>query len=95
MGFGKMKILGAISCLKIHWDVIVSRVSWKVGSSLLLLLFIAMPLAYMVAIVYTMIAVKWPFKFTVGAVLSAFIPFRNSILDRRLKSLENPSETPL
>jgi integral membrane protein len=87
------------------------------GSSLLLLLFIAMPLkywfgmpsavtivgtlhgyiflAYMVAIVYAMIAVKWPFKFTIGAVLSAFIPFGNFILDSRLKTLEKPSGKPL
>ena len=67
------------------------------GSSLVILLFVAMPLkywfgmpeavtiigtlhgyiflAYLLAIVYAMIAVKWPFRFTVGAVLSAFIPF--------------------
>ena len=59
------------------------------GSSLVLLLFIAMPLkywfdmpqavtivgtihgyiflAYMIAIVYAMIIVKWPFRFTIGA----------------------------
>lgn len=80
------------------------------GSSLVILLFIAMPLkywfnmpqavtiigtihgyifsAYMVAIVYAMVAVKWPFRFTIGAVLSAFIPFGNFVLDSRLKSLE-------
>ena len=80
------------------------------GSSLVALLFIAMPLkywfdtpaavtiigtihgyiflAYLIAIVYAMIAIKWPFRFTVGAVLSAFIPFGNFILDSRLKSLE-------
>lgn len=80
------------------------------GSSLVILLFIAMPLkywfnmpqavtiigtihgyiflVYMVAIVYAMIAVKWPFRFTIGAVLSAFIPFGNFVLDSRLKGLE-------
>jgi integral membrane protein len=80
------------------------------GSSLVALLFIAMPLkywfdmpaavtiigtihgyiflAYLIAIVYAMIAIKWPFRFTVGAVLSAFIPFGNFVLDSRLKSLE-------
>lgn len=80
------------------------------GSSLVILLFIAMPLkywfnmpqavtiigtihgyiflVYMVAIVYAMIAVKWPFRFTIGAVLSAFIPFGNFFLDSRLKGLE-------
>ena len=80
------------------------------GSSLLILLFIAMPLkywfgmpnavtivgtlhgyiflAYIVAIIYTMIAIKWPFRFTIGALLSAFIPFGNFILDKRLKNLK-------
>lgn len=80
------------------------------GSSLVILLFIAMPLkywfdmpaavtvigtihgyiflAYLIAIVYAMIAIKWPFRFTVGAVLSAFIPFGNFVLDSRLKNLE-------
>lgn len=80
------------------------------GSSLVILLFIAMPLkywfnmpaavtivgtihgyiflAYLIAIVYAMIAVKWPYRFTIGAVLSAFIPFGNFILDSRLKKLE-------
>lgn len=81
------------------------------GSSLVILLFIAMPLkywfgmsnavtivgtihgyiflVYIVAVVYAMIVVKWPFRFTVGAVLSAFIPFGNFILDKRLKNLES------
>lgn len=81
------------------------------GSSLVILLFIAMPLkywfnlpqavtvigtihgyiflVYMLAIVYAMIAVRWPFRFTIGAVLSAFIPFGNFVLDSRLKSLES------
>ncbi|MET3656810.1 DUF3817 domain-containing protein [Sporosarcina psychrophila] len=80
------------------------------GISLLILLFIAMPLkywfgmksavtivgtlhgyiflAYIAAIVYTMIKVKWPFRFTIGALISAFIPFGNFILDRRLKNLK-------
>lgn len=80
------------------------------GSSLVILLFVAMPLkywfnmpqavtiigtihgyiflAYLIAIVYAMIAVKWPFRFTIGAVLSAFIPFGNFVLDSRLKSLD-------
>ena len=79
------------------------------GSSLVILLFIAMPLkywfgipaavtiigaihgyiflAYLIAIVYAMIAIRWPFRFTIGAVLSAFIPFGNFILDSRLKNL--------
>ena len=81
------------------------------GSSLVILLFIAMPLkywfgmsnavtivgtihgyiflAYIVAVVYAMIVVKWPFRFTIGAVLSAFIPFGNFILDKRLKYLDS------
>lgn len=80
------------------------------GSSLVILLFIAMPLkywfdmpaavtivgtihgyiflAYLIAIVYAMIAIRWPYRFTIGAVLSAFIPFGNFILDSRLKKLE-------
>ena len=79
------------------------------GSSLVILVFIAMPLkywfdmpqavtiigtihgyiflAYIVAVVYAMIAIKWPFRFTIGAVLSAFIPFGNFVLDIRLKNL--------
>ncbi len=80
------------------------------GSSLLILLFIAMPLkywfgmanavtivgtlhgyiflAYIFAVIYMMFAIKWPFRFTIGALLSAFIPFGNFILDRRLKNLK-------
>ena len=80
------------------------------GSSLVILLFIAMPLkywfnmpaavtivgtihgyiflAYLIAIVYAMIAIKWPYRFTIGAVLSAFIPFGNFILDSRLKKID-------
>lgn len=77
------------------------------GSSLLILLFIAMPLKYIldmpgmvsvvgaihgglftvycVMILYATFAVKWPFRFTIGAFASAFIPFGNFILDVRLK----------
>lgn len=79
------------------------------GSSLVILVFIAMPLkywfdmpqavtiigtlhgyiflAYIVAVVYAMISIRWPFRFTIGAVLSAFIPFGNFVLDSRLKNL--------
>lgn len=78
------------------------------GSSLLVLLFIAMPLKYFfdmpevvsvvgaihgglftvycLAIIYATFAVKWPFRFTIGAVAVAFIPFGNFILDRRLEN---------
>lgn len=78
------------------------------GSSLLLLLFIAMPLKYFFelpeavsvvgaihgglftiycfVIVYATFAVKWPLRFTIGAVVVAFIPFGNFILDRRLEN---------
>lgn len=78
------------------------------GSSLLVLLFIAMPLkyfldvpeavsvvgaihgalftAYCIAIIYATLAVRWPFRFTIGAFVSAFIPFGNFILDRRLEN---------
>ena len=80
------------------------------GSSLLILLFIAMPLkywfgmpkmvtivgtihgyiflTYILAIIYAMIAVRWPFRFTIGAIFSAFIPFGNFVLDNRLKNLQ-------
>ncbi|PWA09732.1 hypothetical protein DCC39_12250 [Pueribacillus theae] len=80
------------------------------GSSLLVLLFIAMPLKYFmdmpeavsvfgmihgilftvycVAIIYAAFAVRWPFRFTIGAFVAAFIPFGNFILDSRLKLLE-------
>lgn len=76
------------------------------GASLLLLLFIAMPLKYFFGmpevvsvvgavhgglftiycfmIVYAAVAVRWPFRFSVGAVAVAFIPFGNFVLDRRL-----------
>ncbi|PSL40282.1 integral membrane protein [Planomicrobium soli] len=78
------------------------------GSSLLILLFIAMPLKYgfdlpeavsivgaihgglftlyCAAIVYVTFVVKWPFRFAIGAVIVAFIPFGNFVLDNRLKN---------
>jgi integral membrane protein len=78
------------------------------GTSLLVLLFIAMPLKYgfdlpevvsvvgaihgglftiyCAAIVYVTFVVKWPFRFAVGAVAVAFIPFGNFVLDSRLKN---------
>lgn len=78
------------------------------GSSLLILLFIAMPLKYgfdlpqavsivgaihgglftlyCAAIVYATFVVKWPFRFAIGAVIVAFIPFGNFVLDNRLKN---------
>ncbi|GGA46507.1 DUF3817 domain-containing protein [Psychrobacillus lasiicapitis] len=80
------------------------------GSSLVILLFIAMPLkywfdipkavtvfgtlhgyiflVYLIAIVYAQFAVRWPFRFTIGAIISAFIPFGNFVLDSRLKKLQ-------
>ncbi|MGI2328573.1 DUF3817 domain-containing protein [Planococcus sp. YIM B11945] len=82
------------------------------GSSLLVLLFIAMPLKYMfdmpemvsvvgaihgglftiycLFIAYMTFVVKWPFRFSVGAVIVAFIPFGNFVLDSRLKNLRKP-----
>ncbi|EIM08533.1 hypothetical protein A1A1_00505 [Planococcus antarcticus DSM 14505] len=78
------------------------------GGSLLILLFIAMPLKYLfefpeaVSIVgpihgalfsvYILITIymtfifRWPFRFSIGAVASAFLPFGNFILDKRLES---------
>lgn len=80
------------------------------GSSLVILLFMAMPLkywfsipeavtvagmvhgyiflVYLIAIVYAQFAVRWPFRFTIGAIISAFIPFGNFVLDSRLKRLQ-------
>lgn len=80
------------------------------GSSLLFLLFIAMPLkyffdmpevvsvvgaihgglftVYVLMIIYAMIAVRWPFRFTIGALAVAFIPFGNFVLDKRLNRWE-------
>ena len=80
------------------------------GSSLLILLFLAMPLkyffgfpeavrvvgsihgflfvSYCLVIAYMTFVVKWPFKYSVIAVIVAFIPFGNIIFDQRLKKLE-------
>ncbi|MCH4828019.1 MAG: DUF3817 domain-containing protein [Planococcus sp. (in: firmicutes)] len=77
------------------------------GSSLLILLFIAMPLKYffdfpeavtmigpihgalfslyILLTIYMTFVFKWPFRFSVGAVISAFLPFGNFILDKRLE----------
>lgn len=78
------------------------------GSSLLILLFIAMPLKYffefpeavsiigpihgalfsiyILMTVYMTFIYRWPFRFSVGAVASAFLPFGNFILDKRLEN---------
>lgn len=80
------------------------------GISLILLLFIAMPLKYFldmpevvtivgtlhgyifltycVAIILAIFFIKWPFRFTLGAFVVAFIPFGNFVLDYRLKIYE-------
>lgn len=80
------------------------------GSSLLILLFLAMPLkyffgipeavrvvgsihgflfvSYCLVIAYMTFVVKWPFKYSVIAVIVAFIPFGNIIFDRKLDKLE-------
>ena len=80
------------------------------GSSLLILLFLAMPLkyffgmpeavsvvgsihgflfvSYCVMIAYMTFIVKWPFVYSVIAVIVAFIPFGNIIFDRKLDKLE-------
>lgn len=77
------------------------------GSSLLILLFLAMPLKYffdfpeavsvigpihgalfslyILITIYMTFVYKWPFRFSVGAVISAFLPFGNFILDKRLE----------
>ncbi|MGB6406207.1 MAG: DUF3817 domain-containing protein [Planococcus donghaensis] len=77
------------------------------GSSLLILLFIAMPLKYffdfpeavsmigpihgalfslyILLTIYMTFVFKWPFRFSVGAVISAFLPFGNFVLDKRLE----------
>lgn len=89
--FGQFRVMGLIE-----------------GFSLIILVFIAMPLKYMwgmpdvvtvaggvhgglfllylVFIVYAQIAVRWPFRFSIGAFLAAFVPFGNLILDYRLKN---------
>ena len=78
------------------------------GSSLLILLFIAMPLKYffgfpeavsvigpihgalfslyILMTIYMTFIVRWPFRFSVGAVASAFLPFGNFVLDKRLEN---------
>lgn len=80
------------------------------GSSLLILVFLAMPLKYFfglpeavaivgaihgflfvtycLAIAYMTFVVKWPFLYSVIAVIVAFVPFGNLIFDRRLQKLE-------
>ncbi|MGM0836310.1 MAG: DUF3817 domain-containing protein [Bacillota bacterium] len=77
------------------------------GGSLLLLLFIAMPIkygldipevvsvvgaihgflfiTYLFVIAYVTYKVRWSFKWIAGAVIAAFIPFGNIILDSYLK----------
>ncbi|WP_019414044.1 DUF3817 domain-containing protein [Paenisporosarcina sp. TG20] len=80
------------------------------GSSLLILLFLAMPLKYFagipeavsvvgaihgflfvtycLTIAYMTFVVKWPFIYSVIAVIVAFIPFGNFLLDRRLEKIK-------
>ncbi|EPD51469.1 integral membrane protein [Paenisporosarcina sp. HGH0030] len=80
------------------------------GSSLLILLFLAMPLkyffgmpeavrvvgsihgflfvSYCLVIAYMTFIVRWPFIYSVIAVIVAFIPFGNIIFDRKLQKLE-------
>ncbi|MBM7622409.1 integral membrane protein [Bacillus tianshenii] len=77
------------------------------GGSLLLLVFIAMPLkygldipqvvsvvgaihgflfiTYLFVIAYVTYKVRWSFKWIAGAIIAAFIPFGNIILDSYLK----------
>ncbi|MGJ9382682.1 DUF3817 domain-containing protein [Salipaludibacillus sp. CF4.18] len=77
------------------------------GASLLILLFIAMPVKYVLGIpemvtivgsihgflfvgyilltLYTTYRIRWSFKWLFSAVVVAFIPFGNLILDGRLK----------
>ncbi|MDX1771906.1 MAG: DUF3817 domain-containing protein, partial [Planococcaceae bacterium] len=43
---------------------------------------------YCLFIAYMTFVVKWPFIYSVIAVIVAFIPFGNIILDRRLQKLE-------
>ncbi|PUB16607.1 DUF3817 domain-containing protein [Paenisporosarcina sp. OV554] len=80
------------------------------GSSLLILLFLAMPLkyffgfpeavrvvgsihgflfvSYCLFIAYMTFIVRWPFLYSVIAVIVAFIPFGNILFDRKLKKLK-------
>ena len=79
------------------------------GSSLLILLFLAMPLkyffgmpeavsivgsihgflfvSYCLMIAYMTFIVRWPFVYSVIAVIVAFIPFGNIICDRKLDKI--------
>lgn len=80
------------------------------GGSLLILVFLAMPLkyffgmpeavsvvgsihgflfvSYCLMIAYMTFIVKWPFIYSVIAVIVAFIPFGNILFDRKLEKLE-------
>ena len=80
------------------------------GSSLLILLFLAMPLkyffgfpeavrvvgsihgflfvSYCLFIAYMTFIVRWPFLYSVIAVIVAFIPFGNILFDSKLKKLK-------
>ena len=80
------------------------------GGSLLILLFLAMPLkyffgmpeavsidgsihgflfvSYCLMIAYMTFIVRWPFIYSVIAVIVAFIPFGNILFDRKLEKLE-------
>lgn len=80
------------------------------GSSLLILLFLAMPLkyffgmpeavsvvgsihgflfvSYCLMIAYMTFIVRWPFFYSIIAVIVAFIPFGNIIFDRKLDKIE-------
>ncbi len=44
--------------------------------------------SYCLVIAYMTFVVKWPFKYSVIAVIVAFIPFGNIIFDRKLDKLE-------
>jgi integral membrane protein len=77
------------------------------GASLLVLLFIAMPLkyfaglpeavsvvgalhgaffiAYLFVIAYTTFKIRWSILWSISAVIVAFIPFGNIVLDSKLK----------
>ncbi|MDL4841105.1 DUF3817 domain-containing protein [Aquibacillus rhizosphaerae] len=77
------------------------------GTSLVILLFIAMPIKYianhpevvtivgslhgaffclyLLVIAYTTLSTRWHWKWVVGSIIVAFIPFGNYILDVRLQ----------
>lgn len=85
------------------------------GGSLLILLFIAMPLKYFVDlpeavsfvgpihgalftlyilfIAYMTFIARWPFRFSIGALAAAFIPFGNIVLDKRLENWKQNHST--